>query len=33
MVRVRRTVEVSVKVMDHVGAEVEWKIATRVKGR
>lgn len=33
VVRVRRMVEVRMKVMDDVGAEVEWKIATRVKGR
>ncbi len=33
VVRVRRMVDVSIKVMDDVGAEVEWKIATRVKGR
>lgn len=33
VVRVRRTVEVSMKVRDDVGAEVEWKRATRVKGR
>ena len=33
VVRVRRMVVVSIKVMDDVGAEVEWKIAIRVKGR
>lgn len=33
VVRVRRMVEVRMKVMDDVGAEVEWKRANRVKGR